>query len=76
MTAITLKKEIHKAIDLTDDNSILEAVYTILNKTNSNYSISDDDLKMIELRREAYLKGKAKTISLSSIRKKASKHFK
>ncbi len=76
MTALALKKQIHKAIDLTTDESILEAVYTILNKTNSSFDISDVDLKLIESRKKQYLKGDLGTVSLNDIRKKASKHLK
>ena len=76
MTALALKKQIHKAIDLTSDESILEAVYTILNKTNSSFDISDADLKLIESRKKQYLKGELGTVSLKDIRKKASKHLK
>jgi hypothetical protein len=76
MTALALKKQIHKAIDLTSDESILEAVYTILNKINSSFEISEADLKLIESRKKQYLKGELGTVSLKDIRKKASKHFK
>ena len=76
MTSSTLKKEIHKAIDLTSDESILEAVYTILNKTNHSFDISDADLKLIESRKAKFLKGELASITLKDIRKKASKHLK
>ena len=76
MTALALKKQIHKAIDLTSDESILEAVYTILNKTNSSFEISDEDLKLIESRKKQFLKGELGSVSLKDIRKKASKHLK
>lgn len=76
MTALALKKQIHKAIDLTSDESILEAVYTILNKTNSSFEISATDLKLIESRKKQYLKGELGTVSLKDIRKKASTHLK
>lgn len=76
MTALALKKQIHKAIDLTSDESILEAVYTILNKTNSSFEISATDLKLIESRKKQYLKGELGTVSLKDIRKKASVHLK
>jgi len=76
MTVLALKKQIHKAIDLTSDESILEAVYTILNKTNSSFKISDDDLKLIENRKKQFLKGELNSVSLKDIKKKASKHLK
>lgn len=76
MAALALKKQIHKAIDLTSDESILEAVYTILNKTNSSFEISATDLKLIESRKKRYLKGELGTVTLKDIRKKASTHLK
>ena len=76
MTALALKKQIHKAIDLISDESILEAVYTILNKTNSSFEICASDLKLIESRKKQYLKGDLNSVSLKDIRKKASKHLK
>lgn len=76
MTSLALKKQIHKAIDLTSDESILEAVYTILNKTNNSFGISDVDLKLVESRKKLFLKGELSSVSLKDIRKKASKHLK
>lgn len=76
MTAPALKKEIHKAIDLIDDASILEAVYTILNKTNTSFDLSADDFKLIESRKKKFLKGELEAVSLKDIRKKASKRLK
>jgi hypothetical protein len=76
MTAPALKKEIHKAIDLINDASILEAVYTILNKTNSSFELSDEDLKLVESRKRKFLNGDLQPISMKDIRKKASKRLK
>ena len=76
MTAPALKREIHKAIDLINDASILEAVYTILNKTNSSLEVNDEDLKLVESRKKSFLKGELKAVSLKDIRKKASKRLK
>ncbi|MEI6506881.1 MAG: hypothetical protein WCO54_00255 [Bacteroidota bacterium] len=36
MTTSTLKKELYKKIDSIDDNSLLEAVYTILKMSTSS----------------------------------------
>ena len=76
MTALALKKQIHKAIELISDESVLEAVYIILNKTNTSFELSNDDLQLIENRKKQFLKGEIKSISLKDIRKKASKHLK
>ncbi|MBC7865094.1 MAG: hypothetical protein IAF38_19120 [Bacteroidia bacterium] len=37
MKTSALRKEIHKVVDVVEDNEILEIVYAILNKTRSNY---------------------------------------
>lgn len=76
MTAPALRKEIHKAIDLITDEAILNAVYTILNKTNSSFEISDEDLKLVEGRKKKFLKGELSSVSLKDIRKKASSRLK
>ncbi len=76
MTILALKKQIHQAIDVINDDSILEAVYTILNKTNSLLEIDEQDWDLVELRKKQFLKGEITTVSLKDIRKKASKHLK
>jgi hypothetical protein len=75
MTKTALKKELHKAIDNIDDNSILEAVYTILNSraSSSSFELSDEDWRIIEERKSLYEAGKLKTLSLTEFKKKVKK---
>ncbi len=72
MTQTALKKELHKAIDNINDNSILEAVYTILSSRTSPsaYELSDEDMRIIEERRTLYETGKLKTYSAKEVKKK------
>lgn len=73
MTATTLKKQLHKVIDSTHDTSLLEAVYTILNKEqlSQQYDIDAQQYKLIEERKKLYNQGKLKEVTLLDIKKKA-----
>jgi hypothetical protein len=77
MTNATLKKEIHKVIDNIDDNQVLEAVFTLLNarRPQSDYELSENDIKIIEERRSNYKKGKTKTYTVSEVKKKILKNL-
>ena len=76
MTQTALKKKLHKAIDDTDDSNLLEAIYTILDRTNNSYSfeLSDEDLRIIEERSALYEAGKLKTYTIKEARKKFGKN--
>ena len=70
MTTTTLKKELHKAIDTTNDASLLEAVYTILNKASNlkEYELTGEQLQLVEERRKLYKQGKLKVVSMEEIK--------
>lgn len=71
MTRTTLKRNIHKAIDNINDDSVLEAVYTLLSKFDSgDYEWDENDIKIAEERRASYLSGKAKMYTLAEVNKK------
>ncbi len=72
MTQTALKKKLHKAIDDTDDNNLLEAIYTILDRTNNAYAfeLSNEDVRIIEERSTLYEAGKLKTYTIKEARKK------
>jgi hypothetical protein len=78
MTATTLKKVLHKAIDNTEDTILLEAVYAILNRNPAmyEYELSTEQLSVVEERRKLYKKGKLKSVSMSDIKKKALQRIK
>ncbi len=75
MTQTALKKELHKAIDNIDDESILEAVYTILNSrtTYSSFQLTDEDIRIIEDRKASYKAGKSKMLTPKEVKKKIMK---
>ena len=78
MTATALKKELNKAIDITDDITLLEAVYAIFNRNPAmfEYELSPEQLSVAEERRKLYKKGKLKSISMAEIKKKALQRIK
>lgn len=77
MTTNLLKTELTKAIAGITDKSLLEALYTIINRTEKteSFELSDDDLKIVESRSKAYKAGKAKTITMGEMRKRYSKRY-
>ena len=56
---------------------ILEAVYTLLNGqvANSDYELSAEDIKIINARRKAVLKGSEKTYTVAQVKKKLLKNL-
>ena len=77
MTKTTLKKKIVHCVEQINDEKVLEAVYTLLNGQvdQNNYELSAEDLKIIEGRRKAILKGEEKTYAVSQIKKKLIKNL-
>ena len=77
MTKTTLKKKIVDCVEHINDEKILEAVYTLLNGqiSNDEYELSSEDLKIINSRRKAVLKGKEKTYSVAEVKKKLLKNL-
>ena len=78
MTTNHLKSELTKAIAGITDKSLLEALYTIINKTENpsfEYELNEEDLTIIEERSKAYKAGKAKVITAGEIRKRYTKKF-
>ena len=77
MTKTILKEKIHECIEHIDDNKILEAVYTILNKhtVQDDFELSKEDIKIIDARRKAVLKGEEKTYTVAQVKKKLLKNL-
>lgn len=79
MTTSILKTELTKAIAGITDKSLLEALYTIVNRAekteSSDFELSDEDMKIIEGRSKAYKAGKAKTITMVEMRKRFTKRY-
>lgn len=79
MTKAFLKNELTKAIETMDDELLLEALYTIVNKAKiarkPEFVIEDKEWLEIEARKAAYEYGKAKTITLDDVKKRFNKKF-
>jgi hypothetical protein len=72
MKAETLKKEIYKAIEVTKDNDILNAVYTILKKTAHAPEIQGltvEQKKDLKNRLAAHKAGNLKYYTLQDVKK-------
>lgn len=72
MTRTVLKKKIYNCVENINDDKILEAVYTLLNGhiANEDHELSSEDLKIINARRKAILKGEEKTFTVAEVKKK------
>ncbi|PBQ30631.1 hypothetical protein CNR22_02200 [Sphingobacteriaceae bacterium] len=77
MTTTELKKKIHKVVDGIDDAKLLEAVFTILNANAQpdEYSLSDEDLRIIEERKIEYKSGETKVYTVEEVKKKILKNL-
>lgn len=76
MTKTTLKKKIVDCVEQINDEKILEAVYTLLNgRIDNDYELNAEDLKIIEARRKAILKGEEKTYTVAQVKKKLLKNI-
>lgn len=74
MTKETLKKNIHKAIDNINDDAVLKAVYTLLNRVSvDDFEWTDEDIRIVEERRASYLSGQDKGISISEAKRRLKK---
>ncbi len=69
MTTATIRQQLHKYIDITDDKKI-EALFTLLeNEINQPYSFSDEEINLLHERAEKYLAGGTKTYTVEDAHK-------
>lgn len=70
MSVAELKERLHKAIEETDDERFLEALLTIatVQQNESDYDLSDEQIRLLEERHERYLRGEEKEISLDEFK--------
>lgn len=64
MASINLKKNIHKAVDKINDQELLQAVYTILEREVENaeeYALTSAQKKELERRLTNHKSGKSKS---------------
>jgi hypothetical protein len=71
MTANTLRKELHKAIDNIDDPSFLKAVFTIVNEKKFEHDLSPDQWQEVEEVQKLHKSGKGKNYSWEEVKKHA-----
>lgn len=72
MTTLTLKKELHKTIDSITDKAILEAVYTLLQKSVEGSSLkpmSESDFLKRNTRSQKDIKD-GKVVSHTDVKKR------
>ena len=77
MTTTALKKKIQDCINSIENNEVLEAVYTILNKhvLLNDFELSSADLKIIEERKKSIKNAGEKTYSVADVKKKILKNL-
>jgi hypothetical protein len=78
MSIPNLKKQIYKAINTIEDQSFLEAVYTILNDKlkESEFKLTREQKAILDLRRKNHRLGKSKSYTLAETRALATAHLK
>jgi hypothetical protein len=71
MSVAEIKKHLYKAIEEIDDEAFLQAVYTIVSSKMEHgvaYELTDDQLQILEDRREKYMKGEGKSYSWDEVK--------
>ena len=73
MKAITIKKEMHQAIDVIDDTNFLKAIYVLLNEKTKEYGyeLSEEEKQELDYLRKQHKSGKSKSYTLADVRKEA-----
>lgn len=76
ISVISIKELLHKVIEESNDEKLLEAVYTILSSQKRDgdvlFEVSDEQLNLLNEREERYLSGAEKTYSFEDFKKKFS----
>jgi hypothetical protein len=73
MTSITLKKQLHKAIDTIENTGFLKAVYAMLKEYSEEEEgslLAEDQKKELDRRIELHKKGKSKNYTRGEVQKK------
>lgn len=73
MKAISIKKEIHHAIDVIEDKDFLKAVYVIINEKSKeyNFELNENQKEELDELKKQHKNGNLKSTSLNQIRKNA-----
>ncbi len=77
MKSEKLKKEIHQAIDVVNDDEILYAVYTILKKNaEEDHELTSSQKKELDKRLADHKTGKLKYYTIDEVKKSVRKALK
>lgn len=78
MSIPNLKKQIYKAINTIEDQSFLQAVYTIVNdKLNeSEFKLTEEQKAILDLRRKNHKSGKSKSYTIAETKALVAAHLK
>lgn len=77
MKSEKLKKEIHQAIDVVNDNEILQVVYTILKKcSEEDIELTEVQKKELDKRLADHKKGKLKYYTIEEVKRSVKKALK
>ncbi|MEO6455175.1 MAG: hypothetical protein ABIN97_13940 [Ginsengibacter sp.] len=71
MNETSIKKALHKTIEETDNEELLQAVYTILIATRegkNGFDLTEAELQLLKEREEGYLSGKSKTYTWEEVK--------
>lgn len=69
MSVLEIKEQLHHAIDIIEDEKFLEALLTItsIQHEPQDYSLTEEQIRILEERHEQYLKGEIKTIPIEEV---------
>lgn len=73
MKAIPIKKQLHEAIDLIEDDMFLKAINTILQQKSGEYhfELNEEEKSELARRKKQHLSGKSKNTTFEEIKKHA-----
>ena len=76
MSVAEIKQKLYKAIEGTENKELLQAMLTILSQSDYQrgaYQLSDEQIRILNERKEEYIKGESKARSLEEFTAKRSK---
>jgi len=76
MSVTEIKEQLHLVIDSIDDWEFLEALLTIASqKQPQDYTLTEEQIQILEERHEKFLKGEVKTITLEEFKEEIRKKY-
>lgn len=73
MKTLSIKKELHTAIDVIEDREFLKAIHLLLNEKSKEYTyeLSEEEKKELDMLSKQHRSGKTKSYSMDELRKQA-----